>query len=117
MLNKLTFVAGLATGYVLGAKAGTERYTQIEARLREITGLAVVQDAANTVKQTATDLVDTARTSADDALSSVTDRASSRAPEAVIDLSSPLDGAPTTAPAPPRLMAAGAAPSAAAPAV
>ncbi|MFE3196725.1 YtxH domain-containing protein [Embleya sp. NPDC055664] len=29
MINKLTFVTGLAIGYVLGAKAGRERYEQI----------------------------------------------------------------------------------------
>ncbi|WP_020553219.1 hypothetical protein [Embleya scabrispora] len=29
MINKLTFVTGLAIGYVLGTKAGRERYEQI----------------------------------------------------------------------------------------
>jgi hypothetical protein len=29
MIRKLTFATGLATGYVLGAKAGRERYDQI----------------------------------------------------------------------------------------
>ncbi|MEU0934515.1 MULTISPECIES: YtxH domain-containing protein [unclassified Embleya] len=29
MINKLTFVTGLAVGYVLGTKAGRERYEQI----------------------------------------------------------------------------------------
>ena len=60
MLKKLTFAAGFGAGYVLGAKAGRERYAQIEAKFREVAGMPAVQQAAASVKETATDLADTA---------------------------------------------------------
>ncbi len=44
MINKLTFVTGLAVGYVLGAKAGRERYEQIQ----KLMGSAPVQHAGHT---------------------------------------------------------------------
>ncbi|WP_406282152.1 hypothetical protein [Embleya sp. NBC_00896] len=43
MINKLTFVTGLAVGYVLGAKAGRERYEQI----RKLAGSPPAQKAGH----------------------------------------------------------------------
>lgn len=36
MMKKLTFVLGAAVGYVLGARAGRERYEQIAASARKL---------------------------------------------------------------------------------
>jgi hypothetical protein len=44
MIGKLTFVTGLAVGYVLGAKAGRERYEQIQ----KLMGSPPVQHAGHT---------------------------------------------------------------------
>lgn len=35
-MNKLMLLAGLAAGYVLGTKAGRERYEQLRLRLQRI---------------------------------------------------------------------------------
>jgi metal-dependent amidase/aminoacylase/carboxypeptidase family protein len=66
VFRKLTLAAAAGAGYVLGAKAGKERYDQIEAKFREIAGMPAVQNATATVK-------DTASTVADQAKATVTD--------------------------------------------
>ena len=122
MLKKLTFAAGFGAGYVLGAKAGRERYTQIEATFREIAGMPAVQHAAASVQEAATGLADTATTIVTEQAADVVDSARAMASDAksavnemvkaekspVIDLSS---GAVGASPAP----MAGAAASATAP--
>ena len=62
MFRKLTLAAAAGAGYVLGAKAGKERYNQIEAKFREIAGMPAVQNATSTVKETASSVADTAKT-------------------------------------------------------
>ena len=62
MFRKLTLAAAAGAGYVLGAKAGKERYNQIEAKFREIAGMPAVQNATATVKDTASSVADTAKT-------------------------------------------------------
>ncbi len=62
----LKFLLGAALGYVLGAKAGKERYNQIEAKFREIAGMPAVQQATATVKDTASSVADTAKTTVND---------------------------------------------------
>ncbi|MFF4651989.1 hypothetical protein [Streptomyces sp. NPDC001380] len=52
-MGKLTFLAGLATGYVLGAKAGRERYEQITKSARGVTQNPKFQDAARQARETA----------------------------------------------------------------
>lgn len=108
MLKKLTLAAGFGAGYVLGAKAGKERYTQIEATFRKIAGMPAVQDATSSVKQAATGLVDTAKTTVTEKAQAVSDMVTDKTAEPVIDLGAPV-GAKTgaTRPAP----MAGAAPS------
>jgi hypothetical protein len=49
MRYKVTFVAGLAIGYVLGAKAGTARYEQIARTARRIADSPTVQETAGVV--------------------------------------------------------------------
>ncbi len=43
---KLSFVAGAAAGYVLGARAGRERYETIVRIARRVAGSQTVQSAA-----------------------------------------------------------------------
>ena len=78
MFKKLTLAAAAGAGYVLGAKAGKERYAQIESKFREIAGMPAVQNATNTVLETASGVADTAKTTVADKVDSVTDKASSK---------------------------------------
>ncbi|THV43563.1 hypothetical protein [Glycomyces buryatensis] len=52
-MRKWYFVAGIAIGYVLGAKAGTERYDQIVDCARRVTGNDTVQQVASSVRSQA----------------------------------------------------------------
>ena len=61
MFKKLTLAAAAGAGYVLGAKAGKERYNQIESKFREIAGMPAVQNATQTVKEQASSVADTAK--------------------------------------------------------
>jgi hypothetical protein len=47
MGTRITFVAGLAVGYVLGAKAGRDRYEQIRKATRNFVESAPVQSAGH----------------------------------------------------------------------
>ncbi len=71
MIKKLTLAAGFGAGYVLGAKAGTQRYEQIVAKARELAGMPAVQEVTTNLAQTASTLADTAKTKANDTISSV----------------------------------------------
>lgn len=46
----LKVLLGVAIGYVLGARAGRERYELIERTYRRVAELPVVRDAASTVR-------------------------------------------------------------------
>ncbi len=46
MTGKLSFLAGLGAGYVLGARAGRERYDEIASRARELWRDPRVQEKA-----------------------------------------------------------------------
>ena len=74
MIRKLTLAVGFGAGYVLGAKAGTQRYDQIVEKAREIAGMPAVQSATSTVKETAAPLVDSAKTTVSDKVSSAADK-------------------------------------------
>lgn len=50
MKGKLLFVAGLATGYVLGTRAGRERYEQIASAASSVWNAAPVQSGVDSVK-------------------------------------------------------------------
>jgi hypothetical protein len=60
-VRKTTFVLGFAAGYVLGSKAGRERYEQIRAAARGLQENPAVQSAAGVLQQQASDLVAQAR--------------------------------------------------------
>ena len=66
MIRKLSFLTGLATGYVLGAKAGQERYQQIVDKARELAGMPAVQEATTTLSAAATTAADKAKAKVDE---------------------------------------------------
>jgi hypothetical protein len=53
MQGKLMFGAGLGLGYVLGTRAGRERFSQISGKARQVWGSKPVQDAAGAVQEQA----------------------------------------------------------------
>ena len=52
-MRKATFLIGFSTGYLLGAKAGRQRYEQIMRQARTIMRKPAVQDATSTLKDQA----------------------------------------------------------------
>ncbi|MFG2296982.1 YtxH domain-containing protein [Streptomyces sp. NPDC048603] len=52
MRYKVTFAVGLALGYVLGTRAGRERYEQLKKSARELAQNPVVRNAAEQAGQT-----------------------------------------------------------------
>ena len=61
MRTKATFLAGFATGYVLGARAGRARYEQIRQAARAFASNPAVQSTASTLQHQATDVLGTAK--------------------------------------------------------
>jgi gas vesicle protein len=53
MTGKLTFLAGLGVGYVLGARSGRERYEQIAGRAQQLWRDPRVQEKAEQAQQLA----------------------------------------------------------------
>lgn len=51
MKGKILFVAGLAAGYVLGAKAGRQRYEQIKTRASDLWNSPGVQERVEQVEE------------------------------------------------------------------
>jgi hypothetical protein len=68
MMAKLSMAVGFAAGYVLGAKAGRQRYEQIAEVARRVKDHPTVQSAAGVLGAQATDLAHRARGKARDAL-------------------------------------------------
>ena len=78
MRYRVTFVIGLAVGYVLGTRAGRERYEQLKKAAREIS-----QNPA--VRNTAESAAHQSRHFAGKAYHTVTDKVTDRVPAAVAD--------------------------------
>ncbi len=78
MLGKLTFLAGAGVGYVLGARAGRERYEQIMQQVSGVKERPEVQDALTTVKQQATEVDSTATGAVQGRASTAADAAKSK---------------------------------------
>ena len=57
MKNKLLLAAGIAAGYVLGARAGRQRYDQIANAAKKFADNPKVQQTASQLSQQATDTV------------------------------------------------------------
>ena len=51
MRYRLTFVAGLALGYVLGTRAGRERYEQLKKSARQVAQNPAVRNTAESAAQ------------------------------------------------------------------
>lgn len=97
MFKKLTLFAGFGAGYVLGAKAGTERYNQIQQKFNEFAGKPAVQNATSTVKDTASGVAGTAKQTINEKVETLSDKTGKSEPKAdvVVDL-----GPSTTVPPP-----------------
>jgi hypothetical protein len=61
MRGKMWFVTGLGVGYVLGTKAGRERFEQIAGTARKVWESPTVQEAAGVVQAQATKLYEQGR--------------------------------------------------------
>jgi hypothetical protein len=61
MRGKIVFVVGLATGYVLGTRAGRERYEQIKAGAEKVWSTPTVQAGVEKVQEFAGERVDVAK--------------------------------------------------------
>jgi hypothetical protein len=61
MRTKATFLAGFATGYVLGSRAGRARYEQIRQAARAFMSNPAVQSTASTLQHQAGDVLSTAK--------------------------------------------------------
>jgi hypothetical protein len=59
-LNRISFVVGLAAGYVAGARAGRERYDQIVKLAKQAKEHPAVQQATSTAADQASSLLNTA---------------------------------------------------------
>ena len=109
MIRKLTLAAGFAAGYVLGAKAGEQRYRQIESKFRELAGMPAVQDLTSNLADTAGQIGDKAKATVNEKVSAVGDKVTGND---VVDLgtgksktgartaSAPMAGAAASATAP-----------------
>jgi hypothetical protein len=60
-MHKLSLAAGFAAGYVMGSRAGRQRYEQIAEAARKVRDHPTVQSAAGVVGAQATDLAGRAR--------------------------------------------------------
>jgi hypothetical protein len=69
-VNRAAFVTGLGIGYVLGARAGRQRYEQIQRAFRAIRENPTVQETAGVVQAQASGLVSTAKDRVTSTLSS-----------------------------------------------
>lgn len=61
MRGKLMFAAGVGIGYVLGTRAGRERFDQIAGKAKQFWQSDTVQEAAGAVKAKAGRLFDTGK--------------------------------------------------------
>lgn len=78
MRYKLTFVAGLALGYVLGTRAGRERYEQLRKSARQVSQNPAVRNTAETAAQQG-------RVIAGKAFHTVSEKVGDRVPDSVTD--------------------------------
>jgi hypothetical protein len=63
---RISFLAGLATGFVLGTRAGRERYEQLKKAARTVAENPAFQQAAGVVQAQATGLLSAAGTKVTD---------------------------------------------------
>ena len=68
---KLTFLVGFGAGYVLGAKAGTERYEQLKRLYENLSSSPAVRRATGKAKTAATSGLEQAKDKAAEGVSKV----------------------------------------------
>ncbi|WP_327356201.1 YtxH domain-containing protein [Streptomyces sp. NBC_01304] len=78
MRYKLTFVVGLALGYVIGTRAGRERYEQLKKTARQISQNPAVRNTVESAAQGG-------REFAGKAFASVSDKVGDKVPDSVAD--------------------------------
>ncbi|MFE9553096.1 YtxH domain-containing protein [Streptomyces sp. NPDC006692] len=78
MRYRLTFAAGLALGYVLGTRAGHERYEQLKKSARQMAQNPAVRNTAESAAQTSREM-------AGKAFHAVSDKVGDRMPASVAD--------------------------------
>lgn len=78
MRYRLTFLAGLALGYVLGTRAGRERYEQLKKSAQQFAQNPAVRNAAESAAHNGRDF-------AGKALHTVSDRFGERMPDSVAE--------------------------------
>lgn len=74
-MKKLILLAGIGIGYVLGSKAGRERYEQIRAGAKKVAENPTVQSAAAKATEQATAVAEQAKDKATEVASDVADKA------------------------------------------
>lgn len=81
-MRKMMLLVGAGVGYVLGARAGRERYEQIAGKANQVWGDPRVQERVEGVKQTAPELAnkaaENAKTAAEKARARVTGQESTK---------------------------------------
>jgi hypothetical protein len=92
VIKKLTLLVGIGAGYVLGAKAGKERYQQIKNMAVDLRGRPEVQQATQTLQSTASDLTSKAK----EAVNQQVDKAGHTS----VDLTEPADSSVAPGPGP-----------------
>ncbi|WP_268245810.1 YtxH domain-containing protein, partial [Streptomyces chryseus] len=60
MRYRLTFIAGLALGYVLGTRAGRERYEQLKKSARQVAQNPAVRNATESATHNGRDFAEKA---------------------------------------------------------
>ncbi|WP_426506974.1 hypothetical protein ACPPVO_52955 [Dactylosporangium sp. McL0621] len=103
MRGKLLFLGGLAAGFVLGARAGREKYEELKATALKIKESPTVQEAAGVVQEQATRLYSDSKTKVTDKLANsrfadteVGQRLLNTSPNPAIERDLATTGTPTT---------------------
>ena len=76
---RATFIAGFAVGFIVGARAGRERYEQMVKAGRKVAGSPTVQKATQAAGAKATELTKVAKDKAAERMPKVTETAKSSA--------------------------------------
>jgi DNA-binding protein len=101
VIRKLTLVAAFAAGYVLGSKAGIQRYQQIRSTAKHLADQPVVHSTTEKVQAKATEVVDVAKgkavEKAHDAVDSVKGKAQDAVGQVKDKVTHPDDQTPATA--------------------
>ncbi len=85
MRYRASFFTGLAAGYVLGARAGRERYEQIQRAARSVANNPQVRRAGDTLKTQTTHLMGSAARVAADTGKAVTEKVGDKLPPRISD--------------------------------